>query len=162
MSLEKVVKVSLKIDFLIRKNRFFVVVKANSEATITRITTEQLKIKMSLLARNRRVATLARSFSTEAPKIRIAQGILRLSQIQRAKDENELKKALSAPAAAIDLANLPKELAGLERYFAGAATTASGSAFTADKTAWQNTDWASFIGSEVGRYEVWPFAVGFG
>ena len=113
-----------------------------------------------MLARSRRVATLTRAFSTEAPKTTIARNILRLSQIQAAKDESELKKVLATPLPAVEFSALPQELGGLETYFAGNATAAT-EGFKPDPKAWQNQDFFTFATVEAQRTETWPFLVGF-
>lgn len=115
---------------------------------------------MSLLARSRKVTGLARNFSTESPKVSVARGLLRLAQIQGAKDENELKKVLASPLPTVDFKNLPAEFEPLGSYFAGSSVSAS-TGFKPDPTSWQNQDFFSFAAAEGQRSETWPFVVGF-
>jgi hypothetical protein len=113
-----------------------------------------------MLSRTSKFSTvLARKFSSETPKARIARNLLRLSQIQNAKDENELKKIVASPLPTVDLKHLPGELAALDVYFAASSTV--GGTFVADKTAWQNRGMLSVAAEEATRSENWPFIVGF-
>lgn len=115
-----------------------------------------------MLARNSRKFTglIARNFSTESPKVTIARNLLRLQQIQGAKDENELKKVLASPLPTVDLKQLPEHFGQLDTYFVSGAVASAGG-FKPDPNSWQNQDFASFASTEAQRNETWPFLVGF-
>ncbi len=100
------------------------------------------------------------SVVAEAPRVTVARNILLLSQISGAKDEAELAKIASASLPAVDLKQLPEELADISTYF-NASGIAVGSKFAPDPKAWQNMDFFSFVQHEVMRKHTFPFFLGF-
>lgn len=102
-----------------------------------------------------------RSFSTVAPKIAIAQNIMRLKAISEATTEEALKAAMAAPAATIDANKLPEALADYGPMLSLGSMKA-GDKFIPDPTAWQNMSWGDLAVHEMKRAETWPFVFGFG
>lgn len=98
------------------------------------------------------------SVAVENPRFTIAKNILTYNNIKAATNEAELDAAIkSSPA--VDPEALPESIANMKEYLT-AAPEAGGEGFKADPTAWQNMDFASYVGVEATRDMTWPFLVG--
>lgn len=106
------------------------------------------------------ISSGSRAFSSESPKIVMAQQLLRLSAISEATNEEALKAAMAAPLATIDPANLPAELSDYGPMLTLGSMKASDK-FVPDPTAWQNMSFADLAAFELKRSETWPFIFGF-
>ena len=90
--------------------------------------------------------------------MQIAKNILVFKELKAATSEAALEAAMkSSPV--IDVAKLQPELQNLKGYLS-APPAAVGATFTKDPTAWQNMDFASFVGVEAARDNTWPFVAG--
>jgi len=94
-----------------------------------------------------------------SPKMTIAQNVLVLENIVKAKTEAELDAAVKN-VAQIDENNLPTILEPLKNsYFALDKVTVA-EPFVPNPNAWQNKPFWEFAREEAGRAETWPFLVG--
>lgn len=78
-----------------------------------------------------------------------------------AGDEAALSAVVSRPPV-LDLSALPADLeaCGIREYLTSEVPVASAAGFVKDPTAWQNMDLASYVQTEAGRDNTWPFLVG--
>lgn len=98
-----------------------------------------------------------RSLSTAiqgvSPRSTIAANLLHFKEIAAANSEAALPKG----AAAVDVTTLPKEMAHMASYFEAIPIATGNVKFVKDGSAWQNQDFASFVGIEAGRRDTFPF-----
>ena len=111
-----------------------------------------------MFARTSRCFLVAKRTMSSSPRMTIAQNIVGMSEVIKAKDEAALTAAKAAKA--IDVKQLPAALAGHEAYLATAAVSSTGAASVVDQSAWQNLKGMDFVVAEASRESTWPFLVG--
>jgi len=93
------------------------------------------------------------SIAGVSPRSVIASNLLQFKEIGAAASEAALPKA-SAP---VDVSKLPQEMSHMASYFEAIPIATGEVKFVKDGSAWQNQDFASFVGIEAGRRDTFPF-----
>lgn len=96
--------------------------------------------------------------STESPRVAIAKSMLLYEAVAKATSEAELL-AVTKMTPKVDITSLPPSIAHLKEYLS-VSPAASSKGYVKDPNAWQNMEISSYIATEAGRGETWPFLVG--
>lgn len=110
-----------------------------------------------MFARASRTTLVAKRCMSSSPRMTIAQNIVGMSELVKAKDAAGVAAAKTVKA--INPEALPSVLSGHESYLATAAASAGPTAVL-DQTSWHNFKGMDFIIAEASRDTTWPFLVG--